>query len=98
MQKPVSPHLLQFLLGKDGYPRKKATQFNPHLHERVSNHRDQKSVILASGISEQNPESSPYFQLQEVSHQTGNALFGCNFLFYAVKTALEPYNNLQIYL
>jgi hypothetical protein len=48
---------------------------NPHLHERVSEHRDQKYFGEVSVL--------------EISHQTGNALFGCNFLFNAVKTVLE---------
>ena len=57
----------------------------------------------AGGISKQTSESSPYFQFKEfwwvseIAHLTGNALFGCNFMFYAVKTALEPDNNLKIY-
>ena len=59
------------------------------------------SVILAGGISEQTPDSSPYFLFQEfcwvleISHQTGNALFECNLLFNAVKTVLEQDNDLK---
>jgi hypothetical protein len=30
-----------------------------------------------------------------MSHQTGNARFGCNFLFNAVKTVLEQDNDMQ---
>ena len=62
------------------------------------------SAILAGEISEHTPDSSPYFKFQEfwwvleISHQTENALFGCNFLFNAVKTVLEQDNDLQIYL
>jgi hypothetical protein len=61
------------------------------------------SVILAGGISEQTPDSSPIFLISrilvtlEISHQTENALFGCNFLFNAVKTVLEQDIDLQIY-
>jgi hypothetical protein len=75
---------------------------NPHLHERVSNHRDQKYIGEVSfwpAEYRNRPPKVPIifnfknfgdfqkFLIRPEMHYL---------LFYAVKTALEPYNNLQI--
>jgi hypothetical protein len=80
--------------------------FNPHLHRCVLKHRDQKYFSEVSFWPPEYWNRPPKVPLifnsknfvSEIAHQTGNALCGCNFLFYVVKTALEPDNNLQIYL